>query len=455
MRTVKGTLRLLPLLAAVLAAAPAAAAPTVDELLERIEQLERQQQAEEEALHNDRLREQDPELITRLKDVEFRTLSLQKQARMVEALDGVTAGVGLVAVVQRANDDATTDGNGESQLNYRGDVSVTLPGGEYGRAHGRLFAHVRIGQGDGLARLNDSFSAPNATAFADANGAGSPVLAQLWYQMDVPLGDDGTGRWPKQHMEITIGKMDPFLFFDQNSIADDESARFMNGAFVHNPLLDIGGDVAVDDYGFTPGLRLAYHNEQGAPESWRVSVGVFGAGDGAAFNDSFDSPFVIVQAETTRKLFGGLDGNYRLYGWSNGQASTFNDGLVAERHSGWGFSADQRFGDYTTVFGRYGASTAGKVKFDRALTLGAEFGGSYWGRGGDAVGVALGWLQPSDEYETVTGFDQAEEVVELFYRWRLNEQVALTPDVQWVRNAAGDGDARDMTVVGVRAAVNF
>lgn len=437
-----------------LAAFPAAAAPTTEELLRRIEQLEQRQREADAALAGNGSGEQEPELVSRLKDVEFRTLSLQRQARMIEALDGVTASFGLVMVGQRANKEATVDNSGESHLNYRADVVVTLPGGDIGRGSGSLFGQFRLGQGGGMMKLNDGFTASNATTFQISGppSDSTAILAQAWYQLDVPLGEADA---PSRHLEFNVGKMDPFLFFDQNAIADDETSRFMNVAFVHNPLLDAGGDVGVDDYGFTPGMRLAYHDDTGAPEWWRVSLGVFAAGTGAAFNDSFNAPFVIVQAEAGRRRFGGREGGYRIYGWSNGQASEFNDGTVTERHVGWGLSADQRVGDDTTVFIRYGASTEGRVKFDQALTVGAQFGGSQWGRGGDAIGLAAGWLRPSSAYRADTGRGKTEEIVELYYRWQLNGQVALTPDVQWVRNPAGDGDAQSMWFAGLRAAVSF
>ena len=37
-------------------------------------------------------------------------------------------------------------------------------------------------------------------------------------------------------------------------MAGDEGAQFLNNVFVHNPLLDSGGDIAADAYGFAPGV---------------------------------------------------------------------------------------------------------------------------------------------------------------------------------------------------------
>jgi hypothetical protein len=452
-----------------------AAEPSNAELLKRIERLEKQNEELEKALESERVSEREPELITRLKDIEFRTLSMQKQARTIEALEGVTAGISFTTVAQHAGGSATTDGSNESQWNYRADVSVGLPGGEIGNAEGSLFAHFRMGQGDGLTRILSAFGGANATGFhvqgnrEDDNA--TVLLAQAWYQLDVPLPLGGFRPQSRESLSFNFGKMDPFLFFDQNSIADDETTRFLNTAFVHNPLLDAGGDVGVDAFGFTPGLRFAYHNETGKPLAWDASLGVFGAGSGATFTNSFEKPFVIAQFATAQKFFGGLDGNYRLYFWRNGQTTPYANEMdtTTEVHAGWGLSADQRVGDAVTLFGRYGHETRGKVRFDRALTLGAEFGGSYWNRGADAVGMALGQLRTSADFRNDApaldadadgtpdfGYDASgsERIAELYYRLRINRQFELSPDLQHVDRPAGNA-AKNMNLIGLRAQLTF
>lgn len=443
------------------------------ELAQRVKTLEENNARMETALESDRLSEKDPEVITRLKDIEFRTLSMQKQARMIESLEGITAGASLTMVAQSVNKAAVAAGEPGSALNYRGDVSVTLPGGVIGNAEGRIFAQFRLGQGNGLALNNTYTSTPNTTAFSLTNPDDSTaMLAQAWYQLDVPLPFGGHKPLSREHLEINVGKIDPFVFFDQNVAADDESSKFLNNAFVHNPLLDSGSDAGVDAYGFTPGMRIAYHNETQKPEWWRASLGVFGAGKGAGYDRSFSSPFVIGQLEFGRKFFGGLDGTYRLYAWRNGQSTAFQNEFdtAIERHSGWGASIDQRVGDATTVFGRYGKSLSGNVRFDQALTVGAEFGGSYWNRGADGIGVALGWLRTSGNFRgnsatldsdadgnpdfgyTATG---SEQLAEIYYRTRINKNLEFTPDFQLIRHPGGDKSASTAKVIGLRAKVSF
>lgn len=437
----------------------------------RVKALEEVNRRAEESIATDYLSERDPELIARVKDIEFRTLAMQKQARMIESIEGITASAQFAMVGQYADAESTFTGNDESQLNYRGDVAVTLPGGQFGNADGSIFAQFRFGQGNGLSELNPTFtSTPDTTVFALTNGDdAAALLAQAWYQLDVPLPLGGHKPLSKKHLEINFGKIDPFVFFDQNAVADDESIQFLNNVFVHNALLDSGGDMGMDRYGFTPGVRLAYHSDAGKPEWWRASVGVFGAGSGASFDDSFDSPMVILQLEAGRKFFGGLDGHYRAYAWHNPQAPGF-DGL-GHTHEGVGVSFDQRVHEAITLFGRYGHSLQeGWRAFDRALTLGAEFGGRYWDRSSDAVGVAWGWLAATDDFENASAtidadgdgtpdFDYrangAEQVMEIYYRWQLHSQLDISPDFQIVHNPGANDDAELMKIVGVRVKAAF
>lgn len=289
------------------------------------------------------------------------------------------------------------------------------------------------------------------------------MLAQLWYQLKLPI--DGE----KNRVEVTVGKMDPFAFFDQNSVAGDETRAFVNQAFVHNPLLDVGGDIGIDGLGFTPGLRVAYSNEVRKGEAYGVSVGVMESGSGASFGGSLDFPFTIVQLETTQTPFVGLEGTYRLYAWHNRRAQNYNG--VEATHAGIGLSLDQKVADYVTLFGRYGHQLKGRTRIDQALTVGAEVGGDYWKRGSDAVGLAGGWLDTSTRFrrDSLTldanndgtadfGYRArgGEQLVELYYRYGLLPgKVELTPSVQYIRNPGANPDANSAYAVGLRVQATY
>jgi hypothetical protein len=463
-------------LALVLPVWPALAAPNDDplqaqlsRLAQRLEQLEAADRQLQSHLARVEPEQKDEAMAARLEDLEIELLTLRKQARAIEKVEGISAGAAMTMVAQKALA-GETSGSG-SQLNYRGDVSVTLPGGEIGEANGHLFAHFRFGQGEGLALTHPGFSStPNTTAFELSQGAdAAAILAQAWYQLDVPL--DGARADASRRLEINFGKLDPFVFFDQNTIADDESSRFLNNAFVHNPLLDSGGAAGVDAYGFTPGARLAYHADGAAGDWWRASVGAFGAGEGASFGDSFSRPFVIAQLEAGRQ-FNGLAGNYRAYAWTNGSVTPYASAVesATERQSGWGLSADQQVSETVTLFARYAQATAGRVRFDHAVTAGAEIAGAAWGRGNDRLGFAGGWLPASKGFEAdAPGLDAdgtdgpdfgyaasgGERLAELYYAWHANDQLELTPDLQWIARPGADAAADDVMMIGLRATIEF
>lgn len=423
----------------------------------RIEALEQHNKELEKALATGRLSEKEPEVATRLKAVESQLDAIKgPAAKLTEALDGIEVGGSFIAVAQKVGARGTASGQDESRTNYRGDLTVSMPFGSMGESAGKLFTHVRFGQGNGVGLRPTYTSTPNTTAFETGAGPDDSfaILAQAWYQLAMPLGGKDSG----QHLDFTVGKIDPFVFFDQNAAADDESAKFMNNAFVHNPLLDSGGDIGADAYGFQPGVVLQYVNESEKGSEWGMSLGAFASDTGANFSGSNRGSFIIGQAEMNTR-FNMLPGTVRAYAWSNSRAQNYD--AVERRNRGWGLSVDQKVLEDLTLFGRYGRHTSGYVLFDRALTLGAELEGTAWGRAADSVGLAVGHLKTSSEYRTdslaVAGYQASgsEKQTELYYRFKLNDGIDLSPNFQWVRNPGGDGTASTVKVAGVRATLGF
>ena len=442
----------------------------------RIKTLEETQARITQGLDSDRISENEPELTSRLKAVEKDALAVKKAAKKVDALDGLKAGMSLTTVAQRPNGLPAGTADGNSQLNYRADVTVELPLAPVGDVEHKLFAHLRIGQGQGLnaplAKLGAFASAPNAVAFR-ASGANPDdsvaILGQAWYQARIPLPFGGFKPRSREKLELSFGKMDLFGFFDQNAAAGDEGRQFLNSVFVHNPLLDAGGQIGVDANGFQPGFVASYLNESSKPETWRLSLGVFGSGPrGANYQRTLASPLLIAQAETSLKLFGGLTGNYRVYAWHRNQGVELDDTTAS--HTGWGVSADQKIGDGLTLFGRYGQQISGKVRFDRALTLGGEINGSYWSRAGDSIGIAAGLLHASKDFRTAGGSGDldgdgiadftytpggSEKLAELYYRYRISKQFELSPNFQYIASLGGNPDAAGVKILGLRAQFAF
>lgn len=465
-------------MASALAAALAGPALAADEavmaelkrLAARVEALEQQNQELKKALASERLSEKDPEIVSRIKYVETQVDAIKGPAtKLADALDGVSVEGSLVAIAQRAGAGATTSGTRESRINYRGDVGVTLPAGSMGDQEGTLYAQVRMGQGNGVGLRPTYSSTPNTVAFEKAEGADDSfaILAQAWYQLKVPLSNSARKEDAREHLYLTVGKIDPFVFFDQNAAADDESAKFLNNVFVHNPLLDSGGDIGADAYGFQPGAVLRYENSRQKGGEWALSLGLFASDAGANFSGSSRTSFVIGQAEMNTR-WNYLPGAVRAYAWRNARAASYDGAQRA--HAGWGISADQKVTEALTLFGRFGHHASGLVRFDRAITLGAELEGTPWRRSADSLGVAFGQLRTSRGFRrdsaTVDGDGDglpdhgymaagSERQAELYYRFKLNDAVELTPNLQWIGRPGGDASAPAVKLVGLRATLGF
>ena len=408
----------------------------------------------------------------RLQQVERGQQNLQQQVlsltRPIEPADEsggdeFTVEGGVVAVAQNVNSGGSAEGTRQSRLNYRGDLLLTLPSGSLGDARATAVGQLRFGQGGGVALRPTYTGTVNSTTFEATAGSDDTyaVVAQAYYQLDWAL--DG-GRFNDQagsRVELTEGKMDLFGFFDQNAVAGDEGAQFLNNIFVHNPLLDSGGDIGADAFGFAPGARVGYFIEDDR-FAWGASLGVFGSGGGSNFSTGLGRPLVIGQLEfSPRQINGEARGSYRLYAWTNGRTTDFEEN--EQRRTGFGISADQRIGRDWNVFGRLGRRTSGDANFDDAITLGLEHGGRAWGRGRDSVGLALGWLKTSNAWRdatadgSLTGYAASgdERIAELYYRIRLNANLEVTPDFQIIQRAGGNGDASTARVLGVRSSLGF
>ena len=208
--------------------------------------------------------------------------AIAAEEKQAPVQDAITIEGSLTGMVQQAQRRDLDDPDAHRRrANYRGDVSVTVPGVGFGDNEGTIFVHARLGQKEGLVLRPTYTGSANSTSFSGNDPDDMQfALAQAWYQLDIPLGGADSAR----KASFTLGKIDPFMFFDQNSVADDETRHFVNNVFVHNPLLDSGGDLGADRFGFSPGAIAAYEDASDKAMAWGASVGVFGSGNGDNFS---------------------------------------------------------------------------------------------------------------------------------------------------------------------------
>ena len=369
--------------------------------------------------------------------IDYRTGRLRA---MEERLEAFTIGGDLTLFLQGVmSNPAGADGADGS---YSADLFLMAPAGLYGNVYFR----GNIGEGEGvLPALPAMFSGPNADLEFN-----EPVfnLVEAWYWTEFPVPDRRDKR-----LELAVGKMDPTALFDTNRVANSETDQFVADIFVNNIALDFGGD----DNFYGAGVSVAYRFTSIYNKGLKVTgrVGMF-EGDGD-FKDMLDHPFVIAELDIWRPYY-GLNGNYRFYLWSNETPRTDpvdpSAGDLANR--GAGVSIDQDITTDLTLFLRYGLQRKRVSQFYMSLSFGAQLLGNGWKRGNDRLGVAYGITRVSSTYRDSAGEVNAdyEHYLELYYKWWANGNLSVTPDIQYVINAAGV-DGSDLFIYGVRMQLAF
>ncbi len=335
----------------------------------------------------------------------------------------------------------------------------------------QLFAKFGFGAGNGLNEKSPFVLSPWAADLEDdvkdINGRDRSYLLEAWYAHTFKLAEDHS-------IQITGGIVDPAFYVNENAYANDEYTQFMNEAFVNArnaflPAYDLGGVLV-----------------------WKIKDLTFSAvGMNVGENDDGNN-YNYYAAEADYRLKTALgEGNYRIM--YSGTSREFLDatGEDLEMREGWLLSFDQELGSVVGAFLRMGwQSDDALVDFDAEYSGGFNFKGSAWGRPSDNIGIGFGYLQSpswspaieqtveeeivapedSDTVEEIAAdSDETPEVAveaiapviartnvfEAYYRFAFNDYLALTADVQYMKDKYRLGEDIDGWVFGLRAVAEF
>jgi carbohydrate-selective porin OprB len=152
-----------------------------------------------------------------------------------------------------------------------------------------------------------------------------------------------------------------------------------------------------------------------------------------------------------------LEGNYRLYGWYAGYDHSKLDAernpIDGEKAKGWGIglSADQQITEMIGLFGRFGWNNEDVYVVKWEASGGVNLTGLIPGREEDTIGLGFAGLVPDSRFTQ----DDPEYHLEVYYRIAVTENLAFTPDVQYVWNPGGDSDNDGVFAGMVRGEFNF
>ena len=266
--------------------------------------------------------------------------------------------------------------------------------------------------------------------------------AELGYEgiTGTAFGDFGWGvtdlywkqRFDTRHgMELRLGRIAPTAFFDV-TLQSDPLTRFLNLSIAFTPTLGYPQDgslgVAVG-YGITDRVYVVGTVLDANSKTTRSGFETIGQKE---FFSGLELGFA------NRGVYSQFVDNVHLHLWhSDARAEA---GLPSD--SGGGITASWLFGDDRwSPFVRVGWSEGNTTFVKRSVAAGAAFNLT---ERDDLIGVAGSWGKPSGAPD----IDQYS--FEFFYRLQLAKNLALTGDVQYLRNPANNPTQSEIWVFGAR-----
>ncbi|MDR1926292.1 MAG: carbohydrate porin [Endomicrobium sp.] len=315
--------------------------------------------------------------------------------------------------------------------------------------NGKILVRFKAGRGLGLEAgegEKNSLTYAQVNASADSTDFKGNILVkitELFYQQS----------FINDKLTIDFGKLDSGPFAE-NKYAKDKTSQFITGTFTT--------DKTINSMPQHLALRLNYTALDILDISYAYYIKDIDHIDSGSFN--------IVQANY--KPF--KSSNYRAYLWADRKHHSY----TSETY-GLGISADQKIDEIFAVFGRLGYKnlpvnvmdiTKNSDSFNLPLSLtwsvGTEIKGTAWSRDNDAFGFAIGQIYGSSKLKKcknnkiVTNNNyksNAETEIELYYKLTLNNHVAITPAIQYIRDPNGKNSScnSDMLIYGIRTQFDF
>jgi len=337
---------------------------------------------------------------------------------------------GITTVVQKIKSSEPKVGNFGSALS----VDLFL---EKDVHDGKALLYLNHSQGyDPLPSSNGDYEGTTG-APGDSNydeGFSDTRIAEAFYE--APLASALT---------VTVGMISPQRYFDNNSVASDQTRQFLGNPFVNNSAIEFPGHRPIHTY--PGGIRLS------APLGKHITLqgGLFE--DAKDYSGTFGHTFVIAEADLATGSAGATT-NLRFITWKSNKNQT----------RGIAVSADRNLGDNYMVFARYGKKTLPTTPPDGAseenltnLANSLKIAFSVGGQAlvGNSFTVGLGYCAETPNAKTLA----KDSWIETYVSYEVNDSVHLTVDYQSIKNKIfgplSDQAIASASVVAGRLQVDF
>jgi len=338
--------------------------------------------------------------------------------------------IGVTSVFQGSPGASDADMEGAFKPSMSFDIELTARPQKSGTA----FIKFKSGAGEGLDAHIPTFSGFNA----DADDSFNMRPSEAWYEYSFG-----------EKLRLRAGKIDITTDFDTNAAANSETDQFLSSGFINNLAAAFPDDNSL-------GAML-----WAAPNEF-LDLG-FGYADAAAdWGNVFDNPFFILEFGL-KPMIADRQGNYRFYGWHNGkdhERISNSEEIETDANYGYGISADQEIAEGVTLFARYGRQRGSLSEIGHAWSAGLDISGKFERRKEDSFGLAYGQAIIGKNLKSLIQREESfdlgnEHRLEIYYRFKAKDFLNISPNLQWVKNPAGDKDIGGVWALGVRAQFNF
>jgi len=343
------------------------------------------------------------------------------------SIGGVVAGI---YQYQSINDAPGFDSQGQAALTCEPEISYTPTDSD------ELFAKFGIGLGDGLMGNGRSpfvlapYGGNVADSYKDINDRSRDYLLTAWYKHTFTFGQRHT-------LGLTVGIIDATDYLDENAFANDEFSQFFNQALINGP------------NAFMPSYDM------GAAFEWQLGgFSVKGAGMALGTNGEeggYEMPYNFYGIQLGYHLDFGLgEGNYRMIGTATSDDFVNVAGTGKEQKISTLFSFDQQLGEIMGAWLRCGwQDDEAAIVYKHIYSGGGNIAGKLWGREGDNVGIGYARLGGGNQDVNHT------DVFEVYARVAFNPILAMTGDVQYMKDDRSAGESPEGWIFGLRLTAEF
>jgi high affinity Mn2+ porin len=283
------------------------------------------------------------------------------------------------------------------------------------------------------------------------------------------------------HVTFTFGKFSVVDIFDTNSYAHDARLDFLNWAGVEAGAFDY----AADAWGYTDGLAVEWTLDRW---TWRNGFFDLSTYPNSEHIDQGFKQFEIVSELESRYDWFGQEGKVKFLAFANrGKMGRYSNAIAAAnggipnvskvRHLDWktglAINFEQEITSNTALFGRISKNDGTKETFEfsdinRSASLGLSLKGKIWGRPEDTAGVQFmvnGLSSQAQQYLARGGLGLLigdgyldyglENIAEVYYNFKVIEHLAVSVDLQNVKNPAYNSARGPINICAVRVHAEF